>query len=166
MSRSDLHNLDALLTHETAPNTLKNYLIQWNIFRRWTAHKGVLSLPVEAPQVAAYLAERMERHGHKPATLRVNAAAIAYAHQIAGLEDPCATGGVKRTLKGATRTVGRVQRQAEALTAEALGFTSSTASWPRPGRGGSLESPETAQARRNIDIALISLMRDAMLRTS
>ncbi|MCY3618183.1 MAG: tyrosine-type recombinase/integrase [bacterium] len=166
LTDSDLVNLDAILTHEIADNTLKNYLIQWNIFRRWAAARGVTTLPAETAQVAAYLAERMERRGHRPSTLRVAAAAIAYAHRVAGREDPCASDEVKRTLKGATRKAGTAQKQAEGLTAEALEFIISSAHRRRPGRGGRLERTETAEARGNVDIALIRVMRDAMLRIS
>lgn len=166
LTEADLDNLDAILTHEVSRNTLKNYLIQWNIFRRWAAAKGVTTLPAETAQVAAYLAERMECRGHRPATLRVAAAAIGYAHRVAGREDPCASDEVKRTLKGATRKAGTAQKQAEGLTAEALEFIISSARRPRPGRGGRLERTETAEARGNLDIALIRVMRDAMLRIS
>ena len=41
-----------------------------------------------------------------------------------------------------------------------------TACEPRLGRGGRYESQETARSRGNLDVALISLMRDAMLRVS
>ena len=166
LTDSDLVNLDAILTHEIADNTLKNYLIQWNIFRQWAAARGVTTLPAETAQVAAYLAERMERRGHRPSTLRVAAAAIAYAHRVAGREDPCSSDEVKRTLKGATRKAGTAQKQAEGLTAEALEFIISSAHRRRPGRGGRLERTETAEARGNVDIALIRVMRDAMLRIS
>ena len=166
LTQSDVGNLNAVLEHEIAHNTMKNYRIQWKIFTRWALSKGVPALPADAAQVAAYLAERIEQHGHKPATLRVAAAAIAFAHRTAGLDDPCARTEVKRTLKGATRKAGRSQKQAEALTAEALARIQSTARRPRPGRGGRLESPQTAQRRGNVDIALISLMRDALLRIS
>ena len=166
LTEFDVDNLNAILKHEIADNTLKNYVIQWNIFRRWAGGKGVSSLPAESAQVAAYLAERIEQRGHKPATLRVAAAAIAFAHRVAGFDDPCAGDEVKRTLRGATRKAGRSQKQAEALTAEALGFICCTARRPRPGRGGRLESPQTAETRGNHDIALMSLMRDAMLRVS
>ena len=49
---------------------------------------------------------------------------------------------------------------------EALSLIKATACAPRPGRGGKLESRETARARGNFDVALISVMRDAMLRVS
>ena len=147
-------------------NTMKNYRIQWRNFIMWAVGKGIRALPAERVQVAAYLAERIEEHGHKPATLRAAAAAIAFVHRTAGLDDPCASLEVKRTLRSATRKAGRSQKQAEALTAEALTAIRSTACEPRRGRGGRFESLETARCRGNLDIALISLMRDAMLRVS
>ena len=69
-------------------------------------------------------------------------------------------------LRSATRHAGRSQKQAEGLTAEALALIRLTASQPRLGRGGRLESQETARRRGILDVALISLMRDAMLRVS
>ena len=166
LTESEVGNLSAVLEHEIARNTMDNYRIQWRIFSTWALRKGAQALPAEAAQVAAYLAERIEQHGHKPATLRVAAAAIAFAHRSAGLQDPCASAEVKRTLKGATRKAGKAQHQADALTAEAFALIQSTAHRPRRGRGGRLESPQAAVTRGNVDIALISLMRDALLRSS
>ena len=166
LAESDLDNLTAVLGHEVAPNTMKNYRVQWNNFMNWAAGKGIRALPADPRHVAAYLAERIEEHGHKPSTLRAAAAAIAFIHRSAGQDDPCANPEVKRTLRSATRKAGRGQKQAQALTSEALTAIRSTAYSPRPGRGGRLEGRKTARCRGNLDIALISLMRDAMLRVS
>ena len=166
LTEADIGNLNAVLDHEIARNTMKNYRVQWRNFITWAVGKGIRALPAEPAQVAAYLAERIEEHGHKPATLRAAAAAIAFVHRASGHDDPCATPEVKRTLRSATRKAGRGQKQAEALTAEALTAIRSTACKPRRGRGGRIESRETAKCRGNLDIALISLMRDAMLRVS
>ena len=166
LAESDLDNLTAVLGHEVAPNTMKNYRVQWNNFVNWAAAKGIRSLPADPRHVAAYLAERIEEHGHKPATLRAAAAAIAFIHRSAGQVDPYASPEVKRTLRSATRKAGRGQKQAQALTDEALTAIRSTACNPRPSRGGRPEGRETAMCRGNLDIALISLMRDAMLRVS
>ena len=163
---ADAGNLRAVLNHEVARNTVKNYRIQWRRFIDWALGKGMAAIPASPAQVAAYLAERIEEYGHKPATLRVAAAAIAFVHRTVGLDDPCASVEVKRTLRGATRKAGREQKQAEGLTAEVLGVIQETARNRRPGRGGRLESAETAESRGNLDIALIRLMRDAMLRVS
>ena len=166
LTESDMSNLKAIFNHEIASSTLKNYLVQWRHFLGWALEKGIRPLPAEPEQVAAYLAERIQEHGHKPATLRVAASAIAFAHKTARANDPCASPEVKRTLRCATRKAGREQKQAEALTEEALAAIESTACQPRPGRGGRNESEETARCRGNLDIALIRLMRDAMLRVS
>ena len=166
LTESDVGNLNAVLEHEIARNTIDNYRSQWRIFSTWALKKGARALPAEATQVAAYLAERIEQHGHKPATLRVAAAAIAFAHRTAGLPDPCASAEVKRTLKGATRKAGRSQQQADALTAEAFARIQSAAHRQRRGRSDRLESPQTAVTRGNVDIALIGIMRDALLRAS
>ena len=166
LTESDVSNLKAILDHEIASSTLNNYRVQWRNFLAWALQKGIQPLPAEPAQMAAYLAERIQERGHKPATLRVAASAIAFAHKTAKADDPCASPEVKRTLRCATRKAGRKQKQAEALTAEALSAIESTACKPRLGRGGRYESQETARRRGNLDIALISLMRDAMLRVS
>ena len=166
LTDSDLGHLNAILDHEMARNTMTNYRAQWRNFLVWAVGKGIRALPADPAQVAAYLAERMEEHGHKPATLRVAASAIAFVHKTAGVDDPCASPEVKRTLRSATRKAGRAQKQAEALTIEALAAIQSTACTPRRGRGGRCESQETASSRGTLDIAVIRLMRDAMLRVS
>ena len=109
---------------------------------------------------------RIEQQGHRPATLCTAAAAIAFIHRAAGLHNPCDTPQVQRALKSAVRKAGRLQRQAEALTAEALARIRATTCRPRRGRGGRIESLKTARLRGKADIAVISLMRDAMLRLS
>ena len=52
------------------------------------------------------------------------------------MADPCASPAVQRTLRSATRKAGKSQKQAEALTTEALAAIQSTACIPRRGRGG------------------------------
>ena len=166
LSESDIGNLTGLLDHEMAPNTVRNYRSQWLTFRTWAMRRGVPPLPAEPAQVAAYLAERIELLGHKPATLRVAASAIAFVHRSAGIEDPCARPEVKRILQSANRKAGRAQKQAKGLTADALAAIQATACDLRNARGRGLERAETAERRGRLDIALIGLMRDAMLRVS
>ena len=166
LTESDLGNLGELLDHEVARNTMRSYRSHWRHFHAWAMERGVSALPADSAHVAAYLAERIENLGHKPATLRVAAAAIAFVHRVAGMENPCARPEVKRTLRGATRKAGTAQKQARGLTADGLAAIQATAFDPRPGRGGSLESVQAAEVRGRLDIAILSLMRDAMLRVS
>lgn len=105
------------------------------------------ALPADRAHVAAYFAERIERAGHKPATLRTAASAIAFIHKAVGMNDPCAATAVRRALSGATRKAGRMQKQAAALTAEALALIRTTADKPREGRADRPESKETARRR-------------------
>lgn len=151
---------------EVAESTVRSYRSQWRSFLAWAAARNVCALPAAPAHVAAYLADRMERLGHKPATLRVAAAAIAYIHRTLGHDSPCGHHEVKRTLKGATRRRGSSQKQAKGLTAEAFDAIEATARRPRVGRGGRRERPCAANRRGMLDIALVSLMRDAMLRVS
>ena len=166
LTDTDLLHLSAVLDHEVSRNTVTNYRAQWRSFMAWAQAKGIRGLPAEPTQVAAYLAERIEEQGHRPATLRTAASAIAFVHKAARMDDPCASPEVKKTLRSATRRAGRSQKQAEALTAEAFAVIQSNACKPRRGRGGRFESEKTARVRGNLDITLISVMRDAMLRVS
>ena len=166
LTGSDLGNLTGLLDHEIARNTMRSYRSQWRTFRHWAMKRGVPALPAEPAHVAAYLAQRIEDLGHRPATLRAAAAAIAFVHRVTGWENPCARPEVRRALRGATRKAGREQKQAQGLTADAFAAIRSTACVPRRGRGGRVESAHVAERRGRLDIAVIALMRDAMLRVS
>ena len=166
LSATDVTSLSAVLDHEVSPNTIRSYRSQWQSFTGWAHSRGIPALPAEPVHVAVYLAERLEKQGHKPATLRAVAVAIAFVHNASGQDNPCASAEVKGILKSASRKSGRSQKQAKALTAEALEAIEATAHRPRVGRGGRLETQESATRRANADIAIISLMRDAMLRVS
>ncbi|WP_419551711.1 tyrosine-type recombinase/integrase [Candidatus Poriferisodalis sp.] len=166
LTNSDAQLARRLAQRDIAEGTLRCYASQWRGFTQWAARRGVRALPADAAAVAAYLAQRLESHGHKPATLRVSAAAIAWVHAAHGLDSPCGHPDVRRTLKGAARTAGSAQKQANGLTADKLSLIIATARMPRTGRGGRPESARTARARGDLDIALASLMRDAMLRVS
>ncbi len=166
LSANDLDNLPAVIEHEFAANTMRSYRGQWKRFSRWAQARRVSPLPAAPAPVAAYLAERIELHQHKPATVRVAASAIAFVHRAAGQSDPCSAEEVKRTLRGAGRKRGRAQRQARPLTDAALDQIRATACLPRRSRGGRHERAATALSRGLLHVALISLMRDAMLRVS
>ncbi len=58
------------------------------------------------------------------------------------------------------------QKQARGLTADGLAAIQATAFDPQPGRGGRLESVQAAEVKGRLDIAIVSLMRDALLRVS
>ncbi len=166
LTESDTENLSGLFCREVTHNTIRSYRSQWRSFVTWATARRVPAAPAKPEHVAAYLAERFEQLGHKPATLRVAAAAIAYVHSNCGLGNPCSHPDVKRTLRGATRVAGKAQKQAKGLTADALDAIAATACRPRLGKNGRRESAQAAARRGRVDIALVRLMRDAMLRVS
>ena len=166
LTEDDRAHLASVLGHEVSANTRRNYDSQWRRFRGWAREKGIRTLPADPLQVAAYLAERLEKHGHKPATLQTAAAAIGFKHREEGLPDPCESADVRNTLRSARRKAGMEQKQAEGLTDEALEAIVATACLRRPWGGGRTESAETAERRGMGDIAIVRVMRDALLRVS
>ena len=88
-----------------------------------------------------------------------------------GLDSPTRPAGVKRVLRGlrrraATSPVSKGQGQARGLTAPHLAAIRATAFLPRKGPSGRTESEKTARKRGAVDVALASVMRDALLRRS
>lgn len=157
--------LRALREHSISDNTWKNYLSQWRRFQRWAKENNVNSLPATPAQVEAYLEERFFE-GHSSSTLSASRSAISYIHRAFEEDDPCNDQRVRATLTGATRLLGRTQKQAAALTREAFEKIRNTAYRPRVGKGGYLERPETALKRGRLDVAMIAMMRDGLLRVS
>ena len=166
LTPEDISNLTAVLGHEVSANTWKNYRSQWRRFCEWASSRGISPLPAHPLQVAAYLAERLVRHGHRPATLQTAAAAICFVHRGEGLSDPCEAAEVKDTLRSARRMAGSEQRQAKGITDDDLRMIAEIAHLPRPWSDGRTESVEAAERRGKQDIALISTMRDGLLRVS
>lgn len=149
-------------------NTRRAYASAWRAWSAWCASEDVEPLPAEPVYVAAYLAERAEA-GTAISTLRVAVAAIAHEHASRGAPSPAIHPGVKRVLRGLSRrqaSAGRSPRQAAALTADALAAIRATAHRPRTGPGGRTEPAEQARRRGDMDLAIITVMRDAMLRRS
>ena len=166
LHETDTVRMSAIGAHKIATSTRKNYCSQWKQFISWAAHRKVSALPAAPEHVAAYLAERSDRDGLKPSTLRLASAAVKFVHLEAELDNPCDSKDVREILSGVTRIKGGAQKQAAGLTEIEFSAIRQTVCIPRRSRGGNLESKATARARGEIDIAIIGLMRDALLRVS
>ena len=150
-----------------SPATLRNYRAAWGRFHEWTDREGLDLLPADPGTVAAYLAERAETLS--VASVRMDASAIRHAHAEAGHANPCATTGVRRVLRGLTRTAarqGRTPSQVTPMSAADLAAIRATAERRRVGPSGRSESRGRAFKRARVDVALIATMRDGMLRRS
>ena len=153
------------LDQSLAPTTRANYRAQWKQWEEFATENGYPVFPADPVHVADWITQRAA-NGRKPGTIRMGLAAVSAAHREVNLPNPTEDAGVRATMRGITRIVGRAQKQAAGLTAASLAAIRATACVPRIGRGGSLETAATAEARGLVDIALISLMRDGMLRRS
>ena len=118
--------------------------------------------------MAAYLSHLAEEPQLPVSTVRVHKAALAAIHWATGDEDPTDNEGVRRVLLGISRAHGRAQKQAKPLTADTLAAVRATASGRRSlGREGRRqESAERASWRGRVDVALLSVLRDGLLRRS
>ena len=114
--------------------------------------------------MARYLAVRAGS-GASIATMRLATSAITKAHEWAGQESPGKDRGVRASLKGWGRRLAKPQRQAGALTADALAVIRLTAVQPRR-RGRGFETAGQAAQRGKFDVALVAVLSDAGLRRS
>ena len=162
LTPSDRARVSNARSRARSESTRRNYRSQWQSWTQWAEYRGVSAFPAHPDMVEAYLSERAE-FGHKPSTLRLAAAAITFIHSMHEVPSPV-NHNVRETLKGLAEQYGRGQKQAAALTAEGLAAIRATACLSRRGRGGRMETAEFARRRGLLDIAMISLMRDALLR--
>ena len=149
------------LEESLAPTTRINYTSQWRKWETFAGDSGYPVFPADPVHLADWVTQRVA-DGQKPGTIRMGLAAVGSAHRQANIPNPAEDEGVRATMRGITRVAGRAQKQAAGLTAAIR----ATACAPRIGRGGTLETAATAEARGLVDIALISMMRDGMLRRS
>ena len=159
-----------------APNTRTAYRSQLRAWVGWCAQRGLSPAGADADSLVTYIRERAEgtviggrRHRPaKPNSLNVARAAISKAYEVAGLTDVTKHPRVREALRShryRTARAGIGVKQAEALTAENMAAIRATALRPRRGRGG-METGEQARRRGLVDIALVGLMRDCLLRRS
>ena len=127
-----------------------------------------MATPAGAPElVAAFLAELAEE-GLSVATLRLTKSALAAVHRSTGYQDPTDNEGVRKVMAGIARVNGRPQRQAKPLIETALAAVKATAMQPRRHRGRAVRGENAWAARRRgqVDVALLSVLRDGLLRRS
>ena len=164
---SDRRRIAAALDDSISPNTRRAYAQAWQRFETWTKGRGVSPLPASAEVVAAFLAELADR-GFSVATLSLSNSALAAVHRATVHPDPTKVEGVRRVLAGLALRHGGPQRQAKPLTAAALAAVQATAHLPRAyeGRARKREPAHVAQQRGRVDVALLSALRDGLLRRS
>lgn len=147
--------LVSALAASKAPATRRAYRTAWAAWTAWADAHGATALPAAPEAVAAYLAHRAADAGM--ATLRMAAAAVAAAHDLAGHANPCADRIVKTAMQGFARQAaeaGATARQARGLDAEAVAAI-------RGALDGKINTPAGA-----LTMAIVSAVADAGLRRS
>jgi site-specific recombinase XerD len=102
-----------------ADATRRAYSSDWHHFTDWCAARGVTPLPASVETAAAYLAELADS-GRKVSTIMRRAAALSYAHRLAGCPSPCASEPTKAVLRGIRRRVGVAVAQKSPATLRAI----------------------------------------------
>jgi site-specific recombinase XerD len=130
-----------------APNTLRSYRADFEIFEAWCAEAGKPPLPASPRTVAAFITDQQNHVG--ATTLRRRQAAIRKIHRLLRLPNPADGEDVMIAIRRAKRAKGRRPQQALGLT-DAL-------------RNRLIEAaPNTLTGLRNI--ALISVGYDTLCR--
>ena len=163
-----LNRVAAAAENAQRPSTRRIYRQAWGRFAAWAAEQGVAALPADPVSVAAYLAERGA--SLSLASVCLDRAAISDRHRRRGHGTPTASEEVRVVVQGLRNQAadqGRhLERQAPGLTADCLTAIRATAHLPRSGPTGRTESKSAAKRRGAVDVALVSVMRDALLRRS
>ena len=148
-------------------HTNRNYARAWTAFSRWCGNRGIPALPARPSDIVMYL-DKMAGRGRRVTTVRAARAAISHGHRTAGYADPTADACVKAFLSGLAKSDSRPPHQAKPLTEAVMAEILATALKPRRTSGCAprLESTEDAERRGKVDIALVSLLRDALLSRS
>ena len=164
----DQRRIQDALDSSTSANTRRAYAQAWRRFEAWIKHRGPgHPLPASPELVAAFPAELAEE-GKSVATLRLTKSALAAVHRSTGHQDPTDNEGVRKVMAGIARVNGRPQRQAKPLTETALAAVKATAMQSRGYRGRAVRAENAWAARRRgqVDVALLSVLRDGLLRRS
>ena len=145
--------------HTLAESTRQTYGKLWKYFCNWCQSKGTCPLPADPMVVQAYLTERAQEVSM---TMVLTAtAAIREEHLSRNLPSPLQDPGVRRTIRNLRIRYPVFADQVTGITREEFSLIAAAAYDRRPH-----ENAIQAQRRASTDIALIGVMRDAMLRRS
>ena len=168
LTGQDQRRIQEALDSSTSANTRRAYNQAWRWLEAWAADRGRgHPLPATPELVAAFLAELAEER-KSVATLRLTKSALAAVHRSTGNQDPTNNEGVRKVMASIARVNGRPQRQAKPLTETTLAAVKATAMHPRRHQGRAVRAETAWDARRRgqVDVALLSVLRDGLLRRS
>ncbi len=159
--------VDALEASRSA-GTRRVYASALRQYERWLADEGLTDHADDPEVIALYLAHVGTTKS--VSSVRAAKASIKAASIAAGKADPTADPRVGQVIAGVQRQHAKdgraAPKRAKGLSAEGLAAIRATACQPRSRSDGRTESAERAKARGLVDVALVCLGRDALLRRS
>ena len=150
-----------------SPNTQEAYRTGWRSWTKWAKARGFPTLPADPGHLQSWLAT-LWQEGKKPTTLRAYRSAVAHRHRRIPGPNPAHCFEVNQLLDGLSRQAaadGFTPRQAAPLRWRHVEQIIDTADIPRHSRpGGRKETRRQARKRAVVDIAIVALAHDALLR--
>ena len=143
-----------------ASGTHDVYRKQWGYFKKWCGENGMESLPAHPAVVSVYVCKRLLAGWAVP-TVVTAVSAIGYFHGMQGYGSPTSNLGFREVMRGLKREYGRPGKQVKGMSEEDWVKIVAKACQPRKG-----ETEERAERRGILDIVLVSLMSDGLLRRS
>ena len=135
----------------------------WSVFDEWCENQRVPSLPARPGDVARFLQE-CASEADSNAWLETHITVLSRMHTRSGMEDPADDPEVRAVLaKQASVKLDPADRDIPVLTLRCLRAVRQTAHRPRRRGKSGHETAGAAEKRGLVDIALISVMRDAFL---
>lgn len=135
----------------------------WSMFDEWCENQRVPSLPAKPGDVARFLQE-CASEADSNTWLETHITVLSRMHTRAGMEDPADDPEVRAVLaQQASVKLEPDDRDIPAFTLRCLRAVRQTAHRPRPRGKSGHETAGAAERRGLVDIALISVMRDAFL---
>ena len=151
--------LQLMVYQDAAESTKKWYTSAMANWAAWAMANGCPVVPARVSHLALYFVQCVSE-GYKPRSMKSYSTAINAYHRALGLPAPV-TPSIRRVLQGLMNKYGSGLTQARGLRAEHL-----RAFRAAPVRPYWYQSMEQARQIKMVDIALISLMRGALLRRS
>jgi site-specific recombinase XerD len=115
--QAEMDTARAFALAEKAPATRVAYKTDFRDCTRWRGARGASPMPATPDLVSAYLAS-LATAGAKASTIGRKAAALRYAHKLAGFEPPTNAESVKAVVRGIRRSIGTVSVRKQPATAE------------------------------------------------
>ena len=167
LTEEEVQRLTSFQDHRLAAKTRKNYQRYWARYKIWCQKRDKQPEDTGPGLLSLYLTELSQPNdsdpsrANKPLVVRNHLAAIRYCYkQLRPGDNPGLSPLVFSTMMGITRDNPTATASVDGLRQEHYEKIKETAHEPRPS-----ERPYATEIRAALDIALIGLMRDGLLRS-